>query len=75
MSDRLFLACVSLAAGIVMSGGGFFLYRRFGEPSGPGGVFRPAGPPARGLAAYAGVGLLVFGICSLLAGLTLLLVS
>lgn len=74
MSDRTLLAVVSLAAGVVMSSGGFFLHRRFSEPSEPGGGFQPAGPPGRGLAAYAGAALLVMGLCFLLAGLTFLFV-
>lgn len=74
MSDRTFLAVVSLASGVVLSSIGFLLHRRFSEPSEPGGGFRPAGPPGRGLAAYAGAALLVFGVCFLLAGLTFLFV-
>ncbi|MBI5596302.1 MAG: hypothetical protein HY928_09475 [Elusimicrobia bacterium] len=74
MSDRTFLAVVSLASGAVLCCVGFVLHRRFSEPFEPGGGFRPAGPPGRGLAAYAGAGLLVFGACFLLAGLTFLFV-
>lgn len=74
MSDRTFLALLSLAAGVVMSSGGFFLHRRFSEPSEPGGGFRPAGPPGRGFVAYAGGVLLVLGLCFLVAGLTFLFV-
>ncbi|RPI73407.1 MAG: hypothetical protein EHM45_20815 [Desulfobacteraceae bacterium] len=57
-----------MAGGSILALVGFFLWRKFDPPRADVGRFQPAGPPLKGLAAFLGLILLIFGLSAVMVG-------
>lgn len=66
------IGIVFMVGGLMLAVAGFFLSRKFHSPEEDQARFRPAGPPLRGLMAFLGLLMLIFGLSFVMVGVMIL---